>query len=457
MNMENNSHQSSFFIFAIFASFILGVLLTIFILKPTSPKPIPTLPSQPTTGGTDLTKYSLEKQLQGDLDGDGQPETIKIFAETVSSTPGGGRSLPILTKIYSNVGQEVFSFNGNENPAKKRSGNELADAQILSNFFGDGRNALLVVNESTGYGSGSGLLVNFILHGNSGYQIVAGPAIVGGLDAYKFKDSSAPGKEIIVSHSLWQDSEAHYDPHQIQFEQHIWDGQQYVATKLGTTKKKYDSQTTIGQIIAAEPQVLTQPKTSANISVTLPVSVLQTGYGIGDGSYVFPYLKNLTVSVPKVYSDQLGAYGMANKIFIAPKNWTGSANVGADGSGGGSLYPQGGSTSIGPNLQYDVDPACVYCAYGAAAPYFSEARQWILANEPGSTVSDIPGITGSFINPKLYSFSLPNTADGLEVNGVAYFKTQPYFTSLTVTLPASQHDLASLILNHFITSNKLDP
>ena len=189
-------------------------------------------------------------QLQGDLKGDGRSETIILYAQI----PGeGGRSLPVITKIFSGTQTcltEEFSFTGKES---QRNGNELHTAQIIPNFWGDGRTVLDVENESTGYGSGSTYFLNFIVYANGSYQVVNGPT-VGSDILYAFKGVGGIGKEILVGTPVWTGTEAHFDPHIYQFEKFVWDGQKYNDIKLGTTKNKY--QATIDQIVQAEPSVL---------------------------------------------------------------------------------------------------------------------------------------------------------------------------------------------------------
>jgi len=211
-----------------------------------------------------------------------------------------------------------------------------------------------------------------------------------------------------------------------------------------------------------------------NITISLPVTVLQTGYGIGprnQGSYP----KSVNASIPQNVKDQLTAYGVADKIIIGPASWTGSGSVGADGGSGGILYPVGGSDKSGPSINFSISPACVGCADDAGAAYFEQARQLDQQAEQGLGVSNfqVPqppvGIVSKSITPNLVQYSLPNTSDGMEVNGIAFFAVydmngkittdvhgQPYFTGMRVKLPSSQHSLALQILNIYVQRNNLD-
>src|SRR5258708_2172815 len=190
-------------------------------------------------------------QFEAKLKNDNSTQTIIIYAQT----PGpGGRGLPVITKIFSgpkNCLSEEFSYTGNED---KRSGNELHNAQVFPNFWGDGRTILDVENESTGYGLGSTYFLNFISYANGKYRVINGP-IVGSATKYGFKGANGVGNEILVAKPIWAPSEAHFDPHLYTFEKFIWDGQKYNEIKLGTTKNKYQP-STIDQMIQAEPSVL---------------------------------------------------------------------------------------------------------------------------------------------------------------------------------------------------------
>lgn len=204
--------------------------------------------------GKPTTKPS---QFQADLKGDGSEETVIIY-DQANGGPGG-RSQPIITSIFSgsqNCLVQDFTYTGKEDG---RSGNELHDAQVFPNFWGDGKTVFDVENESTGYGSASTYFLNFIIYLNGSYQVIQGPT-VGSDVLYDFRGDSGVGKEILVATPVWARAEAHFDPHIYQFEKFIWDGQKYDGIKLGTTKNKYQpvgsSTVTLNQIIQKEPDVL---------------------------------------------------------------------------------------------------------------------------------------------------------------------------------------------------------
>lgn len=202
-------------------------------------------------------------------------------------------------------------------------------------------------------------------------------------------------------------------------------------------------------------------KSSITQTVTLKVTQLKTGFGIGGVTPTYP--PSVTVSVPQSFSDQIDAYGVLHATtLIGPKGWTGDGMVGADGSSTANLYPVGGSAVNGSRIIVRVDPACIGCIYDGAAPYFPKARQ--LAKEVfNMDIPEEPDLVSNFVTPQLLRYSLPNTSDGLEVNGIAYFtesvspqlSAQPYFIGMEITLPPQQHDLAILLLDIFIQRENL--
>jgi len=193
-------------------------------------------------------------------------------------------------------------------------------------------------------------------------------------------------------------------------------------------------------------------------TIVLNVVQLKTDYGFDTTGSQYSYPSTVDTSAPKAYEDKLGAYGAAEKVIVGPKGWTGEGFIAADGSGFIGLYPFNGSTKQGSRITVTVHPACVGCALGAAAPFFPEAKSQFEKDFPGPV--EIPsGLKIQPITKKLIGYSLSNTPDGLEVNGVAYFEMnsgQPYFIQMEVTLPSTGHDLSTVILNLFIQRQGLD-
>lgn len=193
-----------------------------------------------------------------DLNGDKKEEIVRVYREKSEYF----RALPIVVKIFSGTPdcpKEEFSYQGRRGekgePLEDLPENEVGSAKVLSNFWGDGRNVVMVFGISTGYGSGHTKYMHFFAFKNGKYIRVEGPKL-DELSKYKFGDEKIKGNKIVVARAIWEEGEAHFDPHRYQFEIYNWNGQKYVMEKAGKTKSKYDITITIEEIIKAEPEVL---------------------------------------------------------------------------------------------------------------------------------------------------------------------------------------------------------
>lgn len=193
-------------------------------------------------------------------------------------------------------------------------------------------------------------------------------------------------------------------------------------------------------VLSPKPiEVTISPEPKAFPSVTLEVIQIPTD------DKKFSYPKTTTVSLPREQADKITVYGGAGKIILGPKGWAGNASISQKGEISVFLYPQEGSPDKGPRLLAVIVPTCLECAKSAGAEYFEAIGQTIKS-----------GLTRNFISPNLFTYTLPNTSDNLEVNGVAYFagvnenNPAPPFLRLETVLPADQHDLASALISAFI-------
>ncbi|MBI3980239.1 MAG: serine/threonine protein kinase [Chloroflexi bacterium] len=187
--------------------------------------------------------------------------------------------------------------------------------------------------------------------------------------------------------------------------------------------------------------------------VTLPVTALRTSSALlGDARYTYPQATN--VEIPEAFSGALAAYGGGGRVVIAPRGWTGEASQGATGNTFIRLHPVGSTGASAPGMR--VTWLHSGPAVSEAAPYFEQAAR-ILRQQFGGEPSPPPqGIVRAPISPQLLAYGLPNTSDGLEVNGVAYFKGESIestFVSMQVTLPPREHELATILLDTFVATN----
>jgi len=142
-------------------------------------------------------------------------------------------------------------------------------------------------------------------------------------------------------------------------------------------------------------------------------------------------------------------------IVLAPRGWTCNAMFGADGSGNLAVYPQNGApnTDGAPadeKINAFTDGGCDGCTRSTVCAYFPDLA------EPGVQCRPIsPTETVTRIRPHLDRFFQPPGVHGTAIhnpaNGVIIVQeAQPTDWQETCTLPTSDHDLCTTILNDFI-------
>jgi len=209
-----------------------------------------------------FTNYEIAKidsnplEYKIDLNGDQKEEIVRVYDQI---TNNGARNLPIILKIFSgsmDCLKEDFAYTGRKDPEVNLYENEIADFQILPNFWGDGKNVIMLLGEQTAYGSGFTIYSHFFSFKDGKYLNIDGPEL-DELSNFKFKNEDIKGKEIIVARAIWAEGEAHFDYHRYQFEVYNWDGEKYIKKNAGTTKNKYLGD--IEEILQKEPEILLSP------------------------------------------------------------------------------------------------------------------------------------------------------------------------------------------------------
>ena len=210
------------------------------------------------------------------------------------------------------------------------------------------------------------------------------------------------------------------------------------------------------------PTEITPTPTSTSLQLPsekekLKVIILKTEYGI-DNMPTPKYPQFIEVAIPPFLKDSVSAYGVGEKVLIAPKNWTGKGYIGADGNTYITLHPVNTERKGLPYVRVVEIPACVGCIYSEAAYYFEEAKK-TYEREFSAPLNIPEGLEVSPLSPNLARYSLPNTPEGIiKVKGVAYFKednNQPYFTKMEIGLSKEEENLAEFLLNTFISLNNL--
>ena len=185
---------------------------------------------------------------------------------------------------------------------------------------------------------------------------------------------------------------------------------------------------------------------------TFRIIVLPTDSAMGD---VPKYPSNVTVRVPADQVYHLSAYGVAERVFIAPRGWAGHGATSMDGGAIATLGPSARSSMPSGSIEYRLEGGCYGCAVFEAARYFL----WLRAHWDDAAWGQIPAarplLRKVYLSPRLIAYQAPDTREGLEVNGLVYTtvagKPGPgyLFKRLEVTLPHSQRALATTILDNF--------
>ena len=206
-----------------------------------------------------------------------------------------------------------------------------------------------------------------------------------------------------------------------------------------------------------------QPKRASDTgSVSLPVVKLHTRYGIDvDSEPTYPL--SVVVSVPQSISNQLSAYGAAGDVVVGPRGWTGQGLVAANGNRSIELSPKNSSRDRGARVSvFSASTGEGSAILGAApySPWIQSHWRWLGFDvEPPALKGGIRLVS---LTPRLTSYSLPNTPEGLEVRGVIFSDAQDRiqdrmwaFTQMEVVLSRGQRHLARGILDVFITQRGL--
>ena len=208
---------------------------------------------------------------------------------------------------------------------------------------------------------------------------------------------------------------------------------------------------------------------TASITADLPLVVCPTTYGVEPSPTPSSLPQSMQVAVPKdlesqlaVYSDQLG-----DMKLVAPQGWICSANYGADGSGGVSVYPTGEdlqtATAIAPSDEYisgSETSACVGCREGQACPLFATAaadyeRDYQMTCEAPPSTESVDSLSAgvvAFLVPAGTTGTGVPTASDYPTNAVMTYYSDNDNGSWTdyCTLPASQQAVCTVVLNRFI-------
>jgi hypothetical protein len=215
------------------------------------------------------------------------------------------------------------------------------------------------------------------------------------------------------------------------------------------------------------------------VTATLPVVVCQTSSGVTTTTADLP--GSVPVSVPAgdasagnlaVYSDETGRL-----MLVGPTvGWTCTGSFGADGSGlmalapVGTTVPQGGTTwqlaassptqaivamESGGSTVQGASLVCPLFSAAQAATQQDLGKDCTPASAAGEHVVKISAVAMGFQDPPgVAGVGFPSGGQN-PANGVGLYLPKPSESTAylaTCTLPASQQDLCTAVLNHFVAT-----
>lgn len=184
------------------------------------------------------------------------------------------------------------------------------------------------------------------------------------------------------------------------------------------------------------------------VATKLRVRVVPTSYGAGESDRKYP--QAISLKIPKSLKDAMSACGAADRIWLAPKSWDGTAAQGADGSTDVEFRPHVGRAQAGSYVVYENAGGCAGCAVVNAARYFPDAKRQAQALFPEVAKKTPAGRKFNRISPHLVTFSFLDTA-GATVRGVAFYSgNYDYqFAQMSVVLPRSDAALMRFLLQYY--------
>ena len=197
------------------------------------------------------------------------------------------------------------------------------------------------------------------------------------------------------------------------------------------------------------------------VTASLPVVSCPTSLGIPRPAVALP--RSRPVAVPQALAADLSVYADNQGVMelLGPKGWSCTAAIGADGSGGVTVYPTGAGPSSPVAIVGSETSACVGCTLAQACPLFSSAvkalrsdlGQACPAHPAAETVASIAAGIVSFEDPPGVKGDGRPSGGQYPANGVMTYhpSSQDGSWQETCTLPANEKDICTAVLNTFVS------
>jgi hypothetical protein len=198
------------------------------------------------------------------------------------------------------------------------------------------------------------------------------------------------------------------------------------------------------------------------VTASLPVVSCPTSSGADLPAVSLP--QSRPVAVPQALAGDLSLYADDQGVMelLGPKGWSCTAAIGADGSGGVTVYPAGAGPSSAVAIAGSETSACVGCTLAQACPLFpsaatvlrSDLGQACPARPAAETVTSIAAGIMSFEDPPGVKGDGHPSGGPYPANGVMTYhpSAQDGSWQETCTLPASEKDICTAALDTFVSS-----
>ncbi|WP_187366144.1 DUF4850 domain-containing protein [Trebonia kvetii] len=198
------------------------------------------------------------------------------------------------------------------------------------------------------------------------------------------------------------------------------------------------------------------------VTASLPVVACPTSLGINRPPVSLP--RSRPVAVPRALAADLSLYADNQGVMelLGPKGWNCTAAIGADGSGGVTVYPRGAGPSSPAAITGSETGACFGCTLGQACALFPSAANALrsgvgeacLVHRPAAemVMSIAAGIEGFEDPPGVKGDGRPSGGP-YPANGVMTYhpNAQDGSWQETCTLPAREKDVCTAVLNTFVS------
>jgi pimeloyl-ACP methyl ester carboxylesterase len=194
---------------------------------------------------------------------------------------------------------------------------------------------------------------------------------------------------------------------------------------------------------------------------SLPVVSCPTSLGIDRPAVTLP--QSRPVAVPQALAAGLSVYADTQGIMevLGPKGWSCTAAIGVDGSGGVTVYPAGADPSSPVAITGSETSVCVGCTLAQACPLFpsaatasrSDLGEACPAHPAAETVAPVAAGIVSFEDPPGVKGDGQPSGGQYPADGVMTYhpSAQEGSWQETCTLPASEKDICTAVLNTFVS------